>query len=175
MKQALLWMAAAALCACNRYPESYPPPEQRAPLTAEQTGEAKMFVAASDANAESYFVRDIGGLEAGQWRWTGPNPTLHFVPDRRQGLKFVMDFAVASATYETTGPVTISWKVNGRPLATVRYEGHGDKHFEQAIPAEWIEAGEDVLVSASIRPVWKSPSDGAELGVIFSRAGLVPE
>ena len=76
-----------ALAACNRYPESCPPPEQRPSLTAEEAGEAKMFVAMNAADAEAYFVRDIRGLESGQWRWTGQEPTLHFIPDRTENLR----------------------------------------------------------------------------------------
>ncbi len=174
MRPAAAALLLAAVLGCNQYPESYPPPEQRTPPAPEETGDAKMFVAMNDPDAESYFIRDIRGLEAGQWRWTGPNPTLHFVLDRADGLKFVMDFSIAGATFETTGPVTLTFEINGRRLDSVRYDSYGRKHYEKEVPAGWIEPGADTIVSIRIDPVWVAPQTGTKLGIILQRAGFVP-
>ena len=163
----------AAAPACNRYPESYPPPEQRRELTAAEAGEAKSFVEMNDADAESYFIRDVRGLEANQWRWTGERPTLHFVLDSVENLKFAMDFAVAGAVIEQTGPLTVSFLVNGKLLDRIRYATHGEKHFEKPVDASWLEAGGDTIVSAELDKAWVSPADGVKLGIILKRAGFV--
>lgn len=159
---------------CDRYPDSYPPPEQREPAAAAEGADAKMFVAMNDPYAESYIVKDIRGLEAGEWRWTGPEPTLHFVLDTAEKLRFRMEFSIAGATFKMTGPLTITFRVNGHKLATERYDSYGRKQFEKPVPAEWIEVGGDTIVSATIEPPWIS-SNNTKLGVILSRAGFVTE
>ncbi len=166
-------LLALLLAACNRYPESYPPPEQRQPPTAEEAGEAMEFVAMNDPDAESYFVRDIRGLEAGSWRWTGQQPTLRFALDHTNNRQFVMDFAVADAALRETGPITITVFVNERLLDRMRYQTHGEKHFEKAVDPSWLEAGEKTTVEIALDKVWVSPTDGTRLGVILLRAGFV--
>jgi len=169
----LVAVMVAGMSSCQRYPESYPPPEQRQPLTAAEAGEEKSFVEMNAADAASYFVRDVRGLEANQWRWTGQRPTLHFVLDQVENLKFVMDFAVAGAVLEQTGPLTVSFRINGRLLARETYATHGEKHFEKPVQASWLEAGGDTIVSAELDKVWVSPTDGVKLGIILKRAGFV--
>jgi hypothetical protein len=170
-----LVLAAVLLAGCNRYPESYPPPEQREPLSASELSDAKTLVNANDPDAESFFVREVGGLEGGQWRWTGAEPTFHFVLEKTGGLKFFMDFAVAGVTIKETGPVTVNISVNGRPLGERRFAEHGQFQFEAPVPEEWLVSGADTLVKVTVDPPWVSPTDGTKLGVIFSRAGFLEE
>ncbi len=162
-----------AFSGCNRYPESYPPPEQRGAISPDEMGGLKTFVEASDPYAESYFIRDVRGLESGQWRWTGAEPTLHFVLERTEGLKFIMDYSIAGVTLEQTGPVTLRFSVNGRLLGERRHDTHGQYRFEAPVDPTWLEAGGDTLVKLTVDPPWVSPSDGTKLGIIFSRAGFI--
>ena len=164
---------ALALAGCNPYPDSYPLPEQRPALTAEEAGESRMFVAMNAADAESYFASDIRGLEGGQWRWTGQEPTLHFVLDHTDNLNFVMDYSVAGAIIGHTGPMTISVYVNDRLLGEVRHASHGENRFEKPVDPSWLEAGQDTIVRVAIDKVWVSPRDNVKLGIILSRAGFV--
>lgn len=84
-----------------------------------------------------------------------------------------MDFSVPGATFETTGPTTVTFTINGKVLDKVRYTSFGEKHFEKAVNPSWLEAGEDTIVAAEIDPVWISPQDGTELGIILLQAGFV--
>ncbi len=165
---ALCWL----LIGCGSQPESYAPPEQREPLTAEQASEAKTFVAMNDADAESYFVKDIRGLEGGQWRWTGAEPTLHFVLDKADNWNLVVDFAVAGATFKDTGPVDVTFQVNDHVAAEEHYDEFGDKHIEQTVDPAWITPGGDTIVKMTVKPAWLS-SDKTQLGMILVRAGFV--
>jgi hypothetical protein len=176
VRKPALWLAVTLLCAgCNQYPESYPPPEQREPLSAEEVGGEKTFVAANDPYAESFFIRDVRGLEAGQWRWTGAEPTFHFVLEKVENLKFVMGFSVAGATLKDTGPVTLKFFVNDRLLGEQLCEEFGDKRFEKAVDPSWLEANADTLVKVTIDPPWVSPADGTKLGIILTEAGFVEQ
>jgi hypothetical protein len=165
---ALSWF----LMGCGTQPEGYPPPEQREPLTAGEASEAKAFVAMNDAGAESYFVKDIRGLEGGQWRWTGPEPTLHFVLDKVENWKILIDFAVAGATFKDTGPVNVTVHVNDHLAAEEHYEEFGKKHIEEPVDPAWISAGGDTIVKMTVEPAWVSPNN-TRLGVILVRAGFV--
>jgi hypothetical protein len=164
--------AALLLAACRFEPEAYPPPIQRGePALA--TRPYRHFIAMNDPDAARYFVRDVSpALENGVWRWSGERPTFRFVLRRVEGLRFTMDFSIAGAVLDETGPQTVSIFVNGRLLGRARYAEHGEQRFEKAVDPSWLKAGEDTIVTAQIEPVWVSP-DGNKLGVILLRAGFV--
>lgn len=171
-----LLVAAVTLSAlsCTSYPDSYPPPIQRGPSNGAGSAGFRHFVAMSDPGAEACFVQDISpALEANSWRWTGQRPTLRFVLEEVEELKFTMDFSVPGVTFKETGPATISFFVNGNLLDKVRYNSYGEKHFEKAVDSSWLEAGVDTVVVAEIDPVWVSPKDGTKLGIILVQAGFV--
>lgn len=159
---------------CTDYPESYPPPIQRQPAEGTAAAGFRHVVAMNDPDAEAYFVQDISpALESDTWRWSGQRPTLRFVLEKVEDLEFAMDFSIPGVTFEETGPLTISFLINGRLLEKVRYDSYGEKRFEKAVEASWLKAGEDTVVAAGIDPVWVSPKDGTKLGVILVQAGFV--
>ena len=173
MKFVSIAALAIALTGCTSYPDSYPPPLQRAPITDETALGFRSFMTMNAPGAEGNFIQDVRPLEGGAWRWTGRRPTLRFVLNEVEDLKFVMDFSVAGATFDTTGPVTITFSINGKALETVSYTSFGEKHFERAVDPSWLEAGQDTIIAADISPVWVSPQDGTELGIILLQAGFV--
>lgn len=167
-------LAAAALLivSCRFEPEAYPPPVQRGePVVAART--YRHFLAMNDPDAMRYCLRDVSpALENGLWRWSGERPTFRFLLRQVERLRFTMDFSIAGAILEQTGPQTVSVFINGRLLGRARYSEHGEQRFEKAVDPAWLKAGEDTIVTVEIRPVWVSP-DGAKLGVILIRAGFV--
>lgn len=164
--------AVLLVAACRTEPEAYPPPMQRSePSVAART--YRHFVAMNDPDAPRYFLRDISpALENGLWRWSGQRPTFRFVLRQVEGLRFTMDFSIAGAILQETGPQTVSVFVNGRLLGRARYSEHGEQRFEKPVDPAWVKPGEDTIVTAEIDPVWVSP-DGTRLGVILIRAGFV--
>jgi hypothetical protein len=162
------------LLGCVDYPETYAPPVQRKAMAGPDTSGIGYFVTMTDPNATAYFVSGIyETLEGNSFRWTGQRPTLRFVLTTVKHLKFVMDFGTSDATMAQTGPLTISYYVNGRLLDKVRYDTAGAHHFEKAVDPSWLEAGGDTLVSAELDKVWVSPEDGGKLGITLSRAGFM--
>ncbi len=103
-------------------------------------------------------------------RGQGQNPL-------RRALKYVIDFTLPEVTFKVTGPVTITFLVNDHVLDKVRYTAQGHQHFEKMVPPGWVELGQYAIAGAEIDKVWVSPTDGARLGFILSRIGLmgVPE
>jgi len=167
-------LAAAAMlvAACRFEPEAYPPPVQRS-QTSLVSRPFRHFIAMNDPDAARYFLRDVSpALENGVWRWSGERPTFRFVLREVEGLRFTMDFSVAGAVLERTGPQTVSVFINGRLLGRARYAEHGEQRFEQAVDPSWLKVGEDTIVTAHVEPVWVSP-DGTKLGIILIRAGFI--
>jgi hypothetical protein len=164
--------AAVLMAACRFEPEAYPPPMQRSEPSA-GSRPYRHFIAMNDPDASRYFLRDVSpALENNHWRWSGERPTFRFVLRQVEGLRFTMDFSIAGAVLEQTGPQTVSVFVNNRLLGRSRYSEHGEQRFEKAVDPSWLKVGEDTIVMAHVEPVWVSP-DGTKLGIILIRAGFV--
>jgi hypothetical protein len=161
------------LAACVKIDDTYAPPIQRRPVSGPDTSRLKHFIAMNDPAAEDHFLRDVGPLEGESWRWTRQNPTLRFVLPSTRGLKLLVEFGIHDDTLRSTGPLTITYLVNGHVLDRVRYEKSGGQSFQKAVPSEWLGDGEDVVVKVALDKVYVAPADGAQLGVTLARAGFV--
>jgi hypothetical protein len=153
-------------------PETFAPPDQRQPFENFRPYRVARVVDMADGDADAHIVRDIPKQQTGPWRWTGANPTVQVTLRSAENLNFTADFTIADATLNSTGPVTLTFLVNDRPLDSVRYSKSGAYHFEKPVPAGWVEAQKETTVAASIDKVWTSPVDGAKLGFILTRMGL---
>lgn len=162
-----------ALTACQNLPPPYPPPEQRLPIANFRPYRAAHIVDLSEGDRTSV-VADIQP-PAGGWSWTGKRPAVKVPLRRTQNVHFKIDFAVADSTFQQTGPVSITFLVNGHALETRRYSKPGEQHYEKEVPAEWLEMEKDNLASAEIDKLWTSPDDGTKLGFILIRMGLIEQ
>ena len=162
------------LCSCARYPESYPPPEQRHPVAGGNPNPISMMVTMSDADAAVHFVKDID-LEPPPgtvWRWAGPQATLKILALSTRNVKFSADFTLWPTAFEQTGPVELTFVVNTRQLDKVRYTTPGDKHFLKPIPEEWLTTEIESTISIAIDKMYVG-EDGKKFGFILSSAGFV--
>jgi hypothetical protein len=155
-------------------PDSYAPPIERKPLSSTDTHLIGRFVNMDDANATGYFMKDIAPHLEGTWRWTGQRPELRFFLQSVEGLSFKFDYSIPETTFQTTGPVTLSVFVNDQLLDKSRIEKAGEQHFVKAVPSEWLYKDSLNLVAIETDKVWVSPTDGARLGFVLTRAGFVP-
>jgi len=155
-------------------PAPYAPPEQRQPFENFAPYRIHRVVNMADGDAERSFIQDIGG-SGGSWRWTGKRPEVRVFLRTNQMLHYVIDFAIVEATFKDTGPVTLSFFVNGHVLDRITYKASGSQHYEKAVPEDWVEAGKDATVGAEIDKVWISPGDHAALGFILTQIGLRQE
>src|SRR5664279_257886 len=121
------------LCAgCTRLPESFPPPEQRVPLTVPRSGALGYYFSMADPNADAYLVKDVAD----------------------------------------SGPVTLTFTINGKLLDRLRCEKSGEQHYAHDVPPGMLRAGAINMVAIDPDPVWVSKADGGRLGFILSRAGF---
>jgi len=161
------------LTACDRLPESYPPPEQQPPVGDLDAVPNAMMVSMDSPDSDRLIVKDIyaGGMP---WRWTRNEPTVRVPLLSTENLKFSVDFTLWDETFKVTGPVEISFLVNGELLDKVLYATSGSKHFEKPVPADWLRGNEEATLALSIGKVYVSYRDASKFGVILTRLGLEP-
>jgi hypothetical protein len=165
---------AVFLYACQNMPAPYAPPEQRQPFETFAPYRINRVIDMADGDADNYTVQDILKT-GGTWRWTGKHPEARVFMRANQGLHYIVDLTIAGATFKDTGPVTVSFFVNGRLLDKETYGVAGSQHFDEPVPEEWVQAGKDAVVGAEIDKPWISPADGVALGFILNRIGLRQE
>jgi hypothetical protein len=172
--QARYWRAVLSIAAfmpvsCVRTPESYPVPDQHQPFRASSSDPE--YVVAGSKDASRYFVRDIR-IDAGMWRWTGAEPELEFALASKTNRTLVYEFVINEETFKHTGPVHISFFVNGKLLARETYDTPGDKKLEKLVPNEVLQVKEKTRVVARVENTWRSP-DGVIFGILLKRAGFI--
>ena len=173
--RSLVLLGAISAGSCQNMPEPYAPPEQRQPLENFRPYRVSAVVNMSDGDAAGHFVQDISPALAGTWRWTGQRPTVRVSMRANENLRYAIDFTIPGVTFEQTGPVTMSFYVNGHLLDQVRYTSFGPKRFVKPVPAEWVEKDQEATVAAEIDKLWVSPQDGSRLGFILTSIGLQQE
>jgi hypothetical protein len=163
----LLWLAA-----CDRLPESYPPPEQRQPVTGLNLGPVAMMVSMDSPDAGLLIVKDIYPAGGNPWRWTLREPTVKVLVLVAENIKFSADFTIWDEGFKSTGPLEISFLVNGKLLDTIRYTTPGSKHFEKPVPADWLTVNSEASVALLVDKLYIAPADKVQFGVILTRLGL---
>jgi hypothetical protein len=168
----LILLSMVLFAGCTRLPEYFPPPEQRIALTVPPPGVLGYFLSMADPNADAYLVKDVADHGPGTWRWVYDHPVLRFLVPDVPRLKFAMDFAIPERTMRETGPVTLTFKINGVLLDRLRCERPGEQHYSHDVPPQLLRINAINLVAIDPDPVWVSKADGGRLGFILSRAGF---
>jgi hypothetical protein len=165
-----------ALSSCSRQPESFPPPQQRREFTGPDPIPILDYIEMSEPWADNYVVRDImTGSGLGEKRWAFENPELRFQLRDTRHCKLVVKLGVPTATYSRTGPITVQFFVNGKPVGKIRCPNPGEYRFEAPVPAEWLVDGAQTLVSAKTDKLWIAESDGAKLSFLLYAVGFMPQ
>lgn len=133
-----------------------------------------MMVEMYSPDASWHILKDVEpGAPGDFWRWTGRQPTLRILADATENMKLSADFALWQTAFLQTGPVELSFFVNGRLLDKIRYTSPGTKHFEKPIPPDWLTTDVESTVSVSIDKLYTAPDDGKKFGFILTRIGFV--
>jgi hypothetical protein len=169
----LIGLAPALLAVgCHQLPD-YPPPPQREPLVRADTAGLSYFLNVANLNADAYVVQGIGSATEGWgFRWAFAHPVLRFLVPPMDHPKFVMDFALPEPTFRVTGPVTLTFSINGRLFDNRGFAEMGQQHYEHEVPEGFLRFGALNLVSIAPDKLFVA-KDGAKLGFVFSRAGFV--
>ena len=145
---------------------------QKAALIVPKAGELGYFLTMADPHADAYLVKDVAPSGPGTWRWVYDHPVLRFMVPDVPRLKFMMDFSIPERTLRETGPVTLTFTINGQILDRLRCERGGELHYAHEVPHAMLRPDAINLVAIDPEPVWVSKADGGRLGFILSRAGF---
>jgi len=124
----------------------------------------------TDVDARSHFVADIFEPLAANWRWTGKRPSIHLNTPPHVNRKYRIEFVIPEQAFRVTGPVALTFLVNGHALGREHYTMAGAYTFEKDVPAEWIASGEATL-GAEIDKVVPAPN-GSHYGFLMVALGL---
>lgn len=171
MRRLALCSTIVLLVSCTHTPDSYPVPPQQPPIEGSVKITGNDYVRAGDPNSQSFFVKDVLGSE-GSWRWTGANPQFRFSFSETKGRRFQFAFGVNHDIVKQVGPLKFSIYINDHLLEDLTYPTPGDYVFEKPVPAEWLSAEDENIVSIKTHNPWKA-NDGVLLGLIFNAAGFV--
>jgi hypothetical protein len=131
-----------------------------------------MYLTMRDPAAPAHIMRDVSRtLEDNSYRWTYRRPELQFWVEGARSVKFAMSFALAEATMKSTGPVTLSFFINGQPFDKARYDQPGNHEYEKEVPAELLKPRAKNVVAIEPDQVWVSP-DGVTMGFVLTEAGF---
>ncbi len=162
------FFASLVFAGCSPAPKPWlvPLPPQRQLVDAPDLPYERSFVFMSERRASSMIVSDIAG--SGLQRWTGPRPAMRFVlPEPGEWIAQVR-FNAAMRTLADTGPITLSFAVNGRPVGTLRVADAAVKTFSTPVRLDTRQA----VLSFAIDKPWIAPHDGARLGVLLHAMGF---
>jgi hypothetical protein len=156
---------------CGRPPVAYAVPPQRSTDLGLDPGGDLAFVKMDDPQAGEFLVKDISS-DAGFRRWAFIHPELRFRVKDARNLTFTAELTVPEVTYKVTGPVTVTYAVNGRTLGTLRCDHAGDFEIDKPVPEGVVEPGKYISVTFDAHPRWISPEDQAELSFLLRSAGF---
>jgi hypothetical protein len=157
---------------CGSQPESFPPPAQFAALTVPPATGLGYFADMSDPNSSAYVVQGIADRTEVPWRWAYEHPVLRFLAPEVPHLRFMLDFSLPERTFRETGPVTLTFTMNGKFFDRVRFDTPGQLHYGHPVTPEFLNRHGENRVAIDPEPVWVSKADGGKLGFIISRAGF---
>jgi hypothetical protein len=157
--------------ACGREAGWYPIPTQQSLNLGPDPGGVGPLVKMSDPDADDYIVRDIDRMP-GVWRWAFAHPELRFRLRSAGDSRFTAQIAIPEVTFRATGPVRITYFIDGRSLGSIHCDHPGKFDVDQALPAGWVEADQYVHVTFETDRHWVSPEDGAQLSFQIFETGF---
>ncbi len=147
----------------------------RTDLVAEEPAGLVTMLHMADPRGAVQLLRGFHEVEQEQWRWTaGEFAVTLKVPKgaAQKGADLNLKFAIAEASIQKFGSVTISSKVDNTELSPEKYTLAGPGSYTREIPAS-VLAGESVTVSFKVANfIPASDADQRDLGVIASLIGL---
>jgi hypothetical protein len=150
---------------------SVPLPPQRRSYAGPEPREFGAFARVADPRDIGHLVRGL--RPSGRWAWTDRRAALRFLVDDPRPQKFTADLFIAVRTFEQTGPIDISWRIDGRLLGALRCDAPRQFVFEKPVPEGWIERGRPIEVELEADKASVAP-DGVEYGFLLVSAGFVP-
>lgn len=124
-------------------------------------------------HVDNYILSGVITREPGaSWRWANPRAELRFTLNETSDVKFVADFVIAEDTFKLTGPVTVRFDIDGKPLSTQRYDQPGEKHFVTSVNPALLRTDQPMVAAMEVDKFYTSEHDGVKLGFLLIRMGF---
>lgn len=156
---------------CGSRQEWFPVPAQRPSLGEGVAGSLGHFVYMSQGDADAYIAGGMRAQSEGSWRWAHENPILRFYLPEVGRIRFRMEFSFPDDRFRETGPVTLTFAVNGRTFDRVRYDHPGGHQYDRAVPIDLLRQDAVNLVDVTPDKTAILPS-GERLGFVLTSAGF---
>jgi len=125
----------------------------------------------NDPDADDYIVRDIAS-NPGVFRWAFLHPELRFRVSESENLRFTAEIALPESIFPVTGPMHISYSINGKVLGTVYCSHPGKYELDKPVPSAWVPPNQYLRIEFSSDRHWISAEDGAQLSFLLFEAGF---
>ena len=125
----------------------------------------------SDPDASAYLVRGFREKNDGAWRWALAHPVMRFYLPALPRATFTMAFVLPEETFRVTGPVTLTFSINGRTLDRARYEKPGEQQYTHQVPPEFLKPQAINIVGVEPDKV-AALNPGEKLSFLLIRAGF---
>jgi hypothetical protein len=109
-------------------------------------------------------------LEAGRFRWTDQVAKVHLRLPKNTGVHLTARFWTAEEALKSTGPIEVTFRINGHEVARLRYTTPGEQHFDAPVPAEWLIVGPPNEVELAVDRTYIV--NGVKLGVALAELGF---
>ena len=146
-------------------------PEQRSLDLGVDPGGIAAFITMADPVADDYIVRDVS-RERGVYRWAFVHPELRFRVQQAGSVRFTAELGVPEVTFKVTGPVRISYAMDGKPLGSLYCDHPGKYEVAKPVPDGWVQPNQYIHVTFETDRKWVSPDDGAQLTFLLFNAGF---
>lgn len=156
--------------ALRRLAAIYPPPIQTAPPCRADLRQLGSFARMGEPEAAMHIIQDIATDPPGaDTRWTYARPILVFRPGPHYFMRIRL---LRELVPEGSGPLEISFLVNGRHVATRSYTTGGEHDFQTPVPPEYTRGYPLAVVELRSSRHYIPPGDDAVLGFELVSAGF---
>lgn len=125
----------------------------------------------SDPHADAYIVQGFRAQSEGSWRWAHEHPILRFYLPELSRAQFTMVFTFPEQTFRLTGPVTLTFSINGKFLDRARYDHPGEQQYSREVPGDYLKS--NGINTVAIEPdKLATPNPGEKLAFVLIRAGF---
>ena len=122
---------------------------------------------------EKHLLHDINSPSAGEeWVWAFERPAFVFSVPKRPGVTFRMELEIADTTLRTTGPVQITFWLNGKQLAKRTYDAPRKYVVEQQVPPELLREDGVAILETTQDKYYISTGDKQKLSYLFHAGGF---
>jgi hypothetical protein len=144
---------------------------QRPALTLPLAATFGQFVAMGDPGAYAYIVGGFRDKSEGPWRWTHDHPVLQFWLPPQARVRFTAEFSFPEQTFSQTGPVTLTFAINGKVFDRVRYAQPGTEKYNRPVPPDLLNPGVNTVAIDPDKCATR-PEGGERLGFVLLSAGF---